>query len=99
MAAKFKEYFDMMLKDNKDVFDNFKDIHDHYVLAPQKYQKVFNDYGREILEIVQEYENRLCAKSEGGGYGRFSTNLADKFREEVKKYIPKINSIGLESTT
>lgn len=97
MAAKFKEYFDMMLKDNKDAFDNFKDIHDHYVMEPQKYQKVFNDYGKEILEIVQEYENRLCAKSEGGGYGRFSTKLADKFREEVKKYIPKINSIGLET--
>lgn len=94
--TKYKEYFEMMLKDNKELFENFKDIHDHYTLQPQKYQKIFNDYGKEILEIVQEYENRLCSKSEGAGYGRFATNLSDKFREEVKKYLPKINSIGLK---
>lgn len=95
MAAKYKEYFNLMLKDHKEVFENFKDIHDHYTMEPQKYQKMFNDYGKEILEVVQEYENRLCAKSEGSGYGRYSANLSDKFREEVKRYIPKINSIGL----
>lgn len=97
MAAKFKQYYDMMVKDNEELFKNFMDIHDHYVFEPQKYQKVFNEYGKEILEIIQEYENRLCSKSEGAGYGRYSTNLSDKFREEVKKHIPKINSIGLQT--
>lgn len=96
MAAKFKEYFQMMLEENKETFENFKDIHDHYTLEPQKYQKVFNEYGKEILEITQDWENRLCAKSESGGYGRYSTALADKFREEVKRYLPKINFIGLD---
>ncbi len=95
MSAKFKEYFDLMLKDNKELFENFKDIHDHYVMEPQKYQKVFNDYGKEILEVVQDYENRLCSKSEGSAYGKYSSALADKFRLEVKKYLPKIDSIGL----
>ncbi|MEX2028110.1 MAG: hypothetical protein WD988_01245 [Candidatus Curtissbacteria bacterium] len=95
MATKYKEYFQTMLEENKEMFENFKNIHDHYTLEPQKYQKVFNDYGKEILEVVQDWENRLCSKSEGGGYGRYSTNLADKFRGEVKKYLPKINSIGL----
>jgi hypothetical protein len=86
----------MMLKENKETFENFKDIHDHYTLEPDKYQKIYNDYGKEILEIVQDWENRLCSKSEGSGYSRYSTALAEKFREEVKRYIPKINSIGLE---
>jgi len=96
MPAKYKQYFNMMLEDHKELFENFKDIHDHFVMEPEKYKKVFNQYGKEILEIVQDYENRLCAKSEGGGYGRFSTNLSDKFRLEVQKYIPKLNSIGVE---
>lgn len=96
MAAKYREYFDMMVKDNKELFENFKDIHDHYVMEPQKYQKIFNQYGQEILDVVQEYENRLCSKTEGGGYGKFSTGLSEKFRLEVKNYLPKINSIGLQ---
>lgn len=87
----------MMLDNNKEVFENFKDIHDHYVMEPLNYQKVFNEYGKEILEIIQDYENRLCSKSESGGFGKFSTNLADKFRLEVKKYIPKLDSIGLQN--
>ncbi len=95
MAAKFKEYFDLMLKEHKETFENFKDIHDHYVMEPAKYQKIYNDYGKEILELVQEYENRLCAQSEGGSYGKYSTKLSEKFREEVKKYLPKVDSIGL----
>lgn len=96
MAAKFKEYFQTMINQNRELFENFKDIHDHYTLEPEKYQKIFNDYGREILEVVQDWENRLCSKSEGGGYSRYSTNLSEKFRQEVKKYLPKINSIGLQ---
>ncbi len=85
----------MMFAQNKRTFEDFKNLHDHYTLEPQKYQNTFNEKGKEILEIVQDWENRLCAKSEGGAYSRYSTNLADKFREEVKKYLPKINSIGL----
>src|SRR3989338_4854079 len=96
MASKYKEYFNLMFEQNKEVFENFKDIHDHYVLEPAKWQKIYNDYGKEILEIVQDWENRLCSKSEQGGYGRYSSNLADKFRGEVKKYFPKFNSIGLQ---
>lgn len=96
MAAKYKEYFDLMLQQNTELFENFKDIHDHYTLEPEKYQKIFNDYGREILDVVQEWENRLCSKSESGGYSKYTTNLSEKFRGEVKKYLPKINYIGLQ---
>lgn len=96
MAAKFKQYFQMMMEENKEVFEKFKNLHDHYTLEPQKYQEEFNCEGQKILDIVQDWENRLCATSENSGYGRYSTNLSDKFREEVKKYLPKINSIGLQ---
>ena len=96
MAAKFKQYFQMMMDENKEAFEKFKNLHDHYTLEPQKYQEEFNKEGQKILDIVQDWENRLCSKSEGSGYGRYSTNLAEKFRNEVKIYLPKINSIGLQ---
>ncbi|MCR4324315.1 MAG: hypothetical protein NUV69_01360 [Candidatus Curtissbacteria bacterium] len=94
--SKYKQYFELMLNDHKKAFESFKNTHDHYTLEPQKYQKQFNDEGQKILDIVQEYENRLCSKSESSGYGRYSSNLADKFREQVKLYLPKVNSIGLQ---
>lgn len=95
MAAKYKQYFEKMVEENKEQFENFKDIHDNYVLEPEKWQKIYNEYGKEVLEMVQEWENKLCKDMESGPYAKYSTNLSEKFREEVKKYFPKINSIGL----
>lgn len=96
MRAKYKEYFLEMIEKNRDVFEPFKDLHDKYEKEPQKYQTQFNQEGKKILEIVQEWENRLCSASEKGGYARFSTNLSEKFRNAVRSYLPKFDSIGLE---
>lgn len=96
MKAKYKEYFLEMIAKNRDVFEPFKDLHDKYEKEPKKYQLQFNEEGKKILEIVQDWENRLCGASEKGGYARFSTNLSEKFRDAVRSYLPKFDSIGLE---
>jgi hypothetical protein len=36
----------------------------------------------------------LCAGSENGGYGKFSTKLSEKFQALILKNFPKYNSIG-----
>ena len=95
-VPKFKQFFDLMVAQNKELFDDFKVTHDNFVLEPKKYQNEFNQKGREIQDIVRVYENRLCSQSEGSGYGKFSTNLADKFQYEVKKLFPKYDFIGAE---
>lgn len=84
-----------MLEINESVFAEFKEIHDKYATDPKKYQEAFNEKGREILPILQRWENSLCAKSESGKYGKFSSTLADKFRAEVKVHFPKIDYIGM----
>ncbi len=94
-TPKFKEYYDLMISQNQVEFDEFQIIHDKYAIDPTKYQKEFNDKGRDIQDIIRNYENRLCGKSEGSGYSKYSTNLSEKFHEEVKKHFPKIDYIGL----
>ncbi len=96
--VKFKQVFQEMLSQNKKVFDDFKIIHDKYVSDPQTYQKQFNEEGEKILDIIRRYENRLCSHSQNTGYSKFTSSLADKFQQEVKNYLPKINSIGLEKS-
>jgi len=92
--AKYKQHVLDMLEIHADIFNEFQKIHDAYTKDPHKWQEAFNEKGREILPILARWENTLCAKSESGKYGKFSSALADKFRNEVKLHFPHIDTLG-----
>ena len=92
---KYKEYFKKMMDENRKLFDDFGEIHLRYMRDPKAVQTEFNTKGEEVMEIIRKYENMLCRATEGGGYGKYSANLADKFHEIIKINFPRIDSIGL----
>lgn len=83
-----------MVEENKKLFDEFKIIHDKYMEDDVKFQDEFNEKGKGVVEIVRKYELLLCSKSEGGQYGKYATNLADKFWTEVRRVYPRIDFVG-----
>lgn len=93
--TKHEEYFHDMLANHKELFAEFKKIHDEYALDPKTWQPKLNEYGQEVLHIIRRYENMLCGKSESGKYGKFSSKLADKFWESVRASFPKIDFVGM----
>lgn len=95
MAAKYQQFYQMMLKQNKEDFDEFKKLHDKYVEDPKKYQDQFNRVGSDIMDIIRDWESRLCRASDNAGNSKFTTALSEKFQSEVKKDFPKINSVGI----
>ena len=95
-APKYKEFYQLMIKQNKEDFDAFKKLHDSYMKDPKKWQGKFNELGRNIQDIIRDYENRLCRQSEGAGNSKFTTALSEKFHAEVKSHFPKIDFIGME---
>jgi hypothetical protein len=95
MAAKFQKHFQTMLDEYSDFFQEFKKLHDQFVADPEEYRDAFNQMGQKALRIIRRYDNELCAKSENSGYGKFSSNLSDKFWEQVRAYFPRIDTIEL----
>lgn len=93
---KYKQVFQEMLEYNSDLFTSFKTLHDNYALNSKVFQTEFNDEGEKVLRVIRRYENILCTKSENGRFGKFSTNLSEKFWGEVKQRFPKIGMIGKE---
>jgi hypothetical protein len=93
--TKYQIVFTEMTNENKDLFVKFKDIHDKYAENDIKYQAEFNQIGETVMEVIRKYENRLCGRTEGGKYGKFSSNLSDKFRAMVRVVFPKIDYIGI----
>ena len=94
--VKYKQQVKDMIEAHEDLFKVFKKVHDEYVLNPDELQEKLNEAGKEIIPLVQRWENNLCAKSEGGKYGKFSSGLADKFWTEVRVHFPKIDYVGMK---
>ncbi|MGD8744601.1 MAG: hypothetical protein PVJ52_03345 [Candidatus Woesebacteria bacterium] len=93
--SKYKVYFEKMIDENQKLFDEFKEIHNEYGLNQDGLQDEFNQKGKKILSVIQEYENRLCSNTERGKYNKFSARLAEKFQNEVRKHFPLIDHVGI----
>lgn len=85
-----------MLEANKNLFDAFAIIHDKFVLDPESNKAEFNSLGENVLVVISKYEQILCGKTENGGLGKFSSNLSQKFWDEIKKRYKKILFIGIK---
>ncbi len=93
--TKCEEYYQLMLKQNAELFAAFTAIHEKYLKDPNKYQDEFNQVGYDVQDVVGRFENLLCSNTEGSGKGKFSAALSEKFLTKIKKDFPKYNSIGL----
>jgi hypothetical protein len=91
----YQETYQLMIDQNQEVFDKFFKIHDLYVLDPKNNQTEFNAIGRQIQDIVRDYERKLCKSTESGQYSKFSTKLSEKFWDLVRKDFPKIDFVGV----
>ncbi len=94
--TKYKEMVDRMMNEQKELFDNFSDIHREYMLHPNQWQKLFNEYGGEVMDIIRDYDRKLCAQMGKGQYSKFTETLSEKFWQEVRKVFPKIDFVGIK---
>jgi hypothetical protein len=92
--TQYQKFFQLMLDENKELFEQFQSIHEAYVLNPQLNQEKFNSIGRDVLDVIREYERKLCGNMNSGKYGAFSSNLSQKFWDHIRKVYRKIDFIG-----
>ena len=85
-----------MLEKEKALFDKFRIIHNKYALNPKENEAKFTEIGQKVQPVIRKYENILCGKSENTGYGAYSSSLAQKFQDEVRRVFPKIDFIGVK---
>lgn len=93
--SKYQQYFSQMLEENKKVFEEFKIIHDRYVADAKGTQEELNRAGAPVMDILHDWENRLCAHSEKSQFGKYSNSLSDKFWAQVRTVFPQIDWVGV----
>ena len=93
--SKYKKYFQEMVDSHAELFAQFKIVHDNYVQDKATWKAEFNTQGEKVVEVIREWEEKLCSKTENAKFGKFSTNLAEKFWAEVRKEYSKIDFVGV----
>jgi hypothetical protein len=94
--TKYRQVFMEMITKHESEFANFKDIHDNYIKDPKTWKQKFDEEGAKILEIVQSYEDVLTSKTDRGTYAKYSNNLSEKFRDQIRAFFPKIDFVGVK---
>jgi hypothetical protein len=92
---KYKTYVKDMYEANKNLFAEFKLLHDLFAKNKKSYQANFNSQGEVIMRILHDWEAKLCGHMEKGNNAVYSARLAEKFWEEVRKTYPLIDFIGV----
>lgn len=95
-GVKYKHFYQLMMEQNKDAFAEFKSIHDAFMLDPEKHRAKFNEVGLPLVDIIRDWERKLCHGMEKGKYANYSARLAEQFWNEVRKTFPKIDEVGIE---
>ncbi len=96
--SKFKEYYERMYEAHKEQFDAFQIIHDGYQMDRPAWSEQFHGEGMKLMEVIKDWERRLCLQMEKGKNSSYSAKLAEKFMEEVKKHYPLVMRIGVRSS-
>ena len=95
--TKFKQTYQDMIEAHRLEFVEFKSVHDRFVKDRREWSKQFHSLGAPILEIMREYEQKLCASMERGRYAQYSNKVSEKFWDEVKKNFSHIELVGVKS--
>lgn len=95
--TKYQKYFQEMFDAHEHVFLEFQPIHDGYKVDRKKWSKQFHEKGKVIVEIIRDWEQRLCSGMERGQNAVYSARLSEKFWQEVKKMFSHIELVGVKS--
>lgn len=92
--VKFKQYYQKMCQENQALFDQFQFIHDLYKQDRRANQVIFNEQGKAVRQIIEDWDRRLCGRMERGQNATYSARLSEKFWGEVRARFPMIDFVG-----
>lgn len=94
-AVKYKEYYQKMFDQHKPVFMAFLTVHDNFKANPEKYTEAFHTEGKKVLDIIRDWDRRLCSSMGRGKFSGYTQQLSEKFWNEVRKDFSLIDKVGV----
>ncbi len=96
--AKYKQYFAQMQTQNQDLFAEFTRIHRLFESDAKQYEVEFHQVGQKVVDVIRDWDRRLCSAIGRGAFSKYSEQLSEKFWGEAKKIFPLIYSVGVKNS-
>jgi hypothetical protein len=95
--VKFKQVFETIWNTHKELFQKFFILNNEYSNAQnrQKLEEEFQEIGKQVKDLLVKGEDELCGQMEKSNHRIFSSKLADKYWDEVRKYFKFIDQVGV----
>lgn len=95
-APKYKQYYELMKNQNQSLYNQFREVHDRFATKKDN-EAEFHQVGREFLDVVRDWERRLCSGMERGRYVNYSAKLSEKYWEVVNADFPLASEVGVHT--
>lgn len=97
-AAKYKQYFMQMQEQNEELFAEFLQVHQAYEADKKKHEEDFHRVGQKVVDVIRDWDRRLCSAMGRGAFSKYSEQLSEKFWSEAKKIFPLVYSVGVRNS-
>lgn len=94
--SKYQDYYKIMLSNHQELFEQFKVLNDNYANDPEKYEAEFQKVGQQVVDVIREFDRRLCSAMGRGTFSQYSQKLSEKFWSLVRSNFSQIDMVGVK---
>lgn len=94
--TKYHEYYQRMVAENRQLFDEFLKIHDLFKENPETAAAEFHQVGQKVVDKIRDFDRRLCSAMGRGVFSTYSQKLSEKFWDLARKDFDQIDMVGVK---
>ncbi len=94
--AKYERYFEKMLVQEPELFEQFREIHDRYKQDQDQYKAEFDRIGKKVVASIHHWERRLCTGMGKTQYAVYAHSVSEKFWDLVRQEFDQIDMVGVK---
>ena len=94
---KYKQIFETIWNENKILFQKFLLLNNDYSDTKKRksLEEKFQTIGKQVRDLLLEGEQDLCRQMEKSEHRFYSSNLSEKYWDEVRRYFKYIDQVGV----
>lgn len=102
-VAKYKQYYQQMKEQNQALWAEFAKIHQAVLDSggidrDSKLTAKFHQTGQRLVDVIRDWDRRLCSAMGRGAFSKYSEKLSEKFWAEAAKEFELIYSVGVKKS-
>lgn len=94
--TKYREYYERMVAENRQLFDEFLKVNDAYKRDNVANADEFHLVGQKVVDKVRDFDRRLCSAMGRGVFSTYSQQLSEKFWDLVRQDFDQIDMVGVK---